>query len=477
MHVHLITAEDALSLRTRARELIRFPQLTMPLLAALTPPRWQVSHTDEITHAVDTRRRYDLVGLTAATPGAPHAYELAAAFRANGTPVAMGGPHATLMPSEVAEHVNYVVVGEAEALWPRLLADVEREAKYPPGRHVLDATGANVEVLPNGARVYRCPTPANLAGLPPARRDLIRPGPGWNQWWATRGAIIATRGCPHHCDYCTIPRFYPRAAQMRFRPVEEVAAEVAAIPDCGVVFWDDNMGANPRYAKALFRALAPLRKWWTTQTTMLSARDDEFLALAAASGCKALFMGFESVHQPSLQGACKGHNKVAEYRDVLRRCHDHGIAVQAGIMFGFEEDGPDVFARTVDVMGAIGLDNATISLLVPYPGTPAWDKLEREGRIIDRDWRHYNAKTHVVYRPRRMSPDELLRGYEWAKTQFYSPGHIFKRLLKSRTGLWWNVPRNVGYMLGLTGEARARAALHQPGPAEEVGPAAAGGLS
>src|SRR3982750_3511262 len=98
MHVHLVTAEDPLTLQARARELIRMPQLTMPLLAALTPPAWTVSHTDEITHAVDTTRRYDLVGITAATPGAPHAYELAQAFRANGVPVVMGGPHATLLP-------------------------------------------------------------------------------------------------------------------------------------------------------------------------------------------------------------------------------------------------------------------------------------------------------------------------------------------------------------------------------------------
>src|SRR5436305_9538427 len=109
MHVHLITAEDSLTLEARARELIRFPQLTMPLLAALTPPQWDVTHTDEITHTVDTTASYDLVGITAATPGAPHAYDLAAAFRARGIPVVMGGPHATLLPHEVARHVDFVV--------------------------------------------------------------------------------------------------------------------------------------------------------------------------------------------------------------------------------------------------------------------------------------------------------------------------------------------------------------------------------
>ncbi len=460
MHLHLITAEDPLTLAARAQELIRFPQLTMPLLAALTPPEWTVTHTDEITHAVDTRQTCDVVGLTAATPGAPHAYALAEAFRARGVPVVLGGAHASLAPQEAAAHADCVVVGEAETSWPRVLQDLARQTRYALGRQVLDAaTGLEVETLPGGARIYRCPTPASLAGLPHARRDLIGHG-GCNKWWATRGAIIATRGCPYQCDFCAVPWVYPRGRQMRLRPVAEVAAEVAAISDKGIVFWDDNLGANPAYAKALFRALRPLNKWWTSQTTLASTEDDEFLQLAAQSGCQALFVGLESINPASLAGVSKGHNRVDEYRRMLERCHAHGIAIQAGIMFGFDEDRLDVFARTVDVLGGLGLDNATISLVVPYPGTPLYRRWQAEGRIVDADWRHYNGKTHVVFRPRWMTPDQLLAGYEWAKTQFYAPGHIARRLASSRTGLWWNIPRNLGYLFGLTSEDRARAKLH-----------------
>jgi len=455
VRLHLITAEDQLTLELRARELIRFPQLTMPLLAALTPPSWRVTHTDEITRAVDTRQRWDVVGITAATPGAPHAYDLARALRAGGARVVMGGPHATLLPYEAAQHVDVVVAGEAESVWPRVLRDIERETRYAMGRHLLDGrTGANVETLPAGSRIYRCPTPAILADLPPARRDLIHHG-GWNKWWATRAPMIATRGCPHSCDYCSIPVVYPEARRMRFRPVEEVAAEVSRVPDKGIVFWDDNIAANPHYARALFRALGPLKKWWTSQATMASLQDDELLALAAASGCKALFVGLESISQASLAGVGKNHNSVANYASLLQRFHEHGIALQAGIMFGFDGDEPDIFARTVDVFGNLGLDNATISLVVPYPGTPAYTRLRAEGRILDDDWRHYNGKTHVVHRPARMSPDTLMAGYERAMREFYSPGHILKRMGKSRTGLWWNVPRNLGYMLGAASAAGA----------------------
>ena len=459
MKLLLITAEDPLTRAARSRELIRFPQLTMPLLAALTPAPWTVEHVDEITREVDARASCDLVGITAATPAAPHAYALAAAFRARGVRVAMGGPHATLLPQEVAAHADVVVTGEAEPVWARVLADEERGARYPPGVHGLaDVPGGTVEQLPSGARVYACTRAADLAGLPHARRDLVHHG-GWNRWWATRGAIIATRGCPHRCAYCTIPWLYPQAQRMRRRPVGEVAAEIAAFPDKGVVFWDDNIGASPAYARALFAAIAPLQRWWTSQTTMASLTP-ELLAAAAASGCKALFLGLETVNEASLAGADKSHNQVARYREVVQRCHDHGIAVQAGLMFGFDEDDRDVFARTVDAMGDIGLDNATISLMVPYPGTPAYDRLARDGRIIDRDWSHYNGKTHVVHRPRRMTPDQLLAGYEWAKAAFYAPSHIARRLWQSRTGLWWNLPRNVGYWRGLTSEVRARAAMH-----------------
>lgn len=456
MRLHLITAEDPLTLATRSRELIRFPQATMPLLAALTPPGWEVSHTDEITHPVDFNCGADVVGITAATPAAPHAYELAARFRARGARVVMGGPHATLLPYEVARHADAVVVGEAEPVWACVLADLVGE-----GQRELPA-GVQVEELAHGCRLYRCSRVADLAGLPRIRRDLIRHG-GWNRWWATRTPLIATRGCPHRCEYCTIPLLYPRAQRLRLRPVAEVAAEVAASPDKGIVFWDDNLAANPRYAKALFRALQPLRRWWTSQTTLASLdADEELLELAAASGCKAFFVGLESINQASLDGTGKPHNRVSRYRRLLQRCHAHGIAVQAGVIFGFDGDDRDVFARTVDHLAHLGLDCATISLLVPYPGTPAYARLEREGRILDRDWRHYNGKTHVVFRPRQMTPDQLLAGYEWAKGQFYSVGCIAERLWRSRTGLWWNIPRNVGYALGLTGERRARAATERP---------------
>ena len=418
--VELITAESEASRFVRSRRLIRFPQLTMPLLAAWTPEHWEVSHTDEIVQRVDFDKRVDVVGITANTPAAPHAYGLAREFRRRGVTVVIGGPHATLMPEEVAQHADATVVGEGELVWPRLLADFERgELK----------------------RIYRSSALPDLRQMPAPRWDLIR-GRAYG-----RGVTIATRGCPFACDYCSIPQMYRR--RMRYRPVGEVAEEVRRMPGRALVLWDDNLGADRGYAKELFKAIGPMKRWWTSQCTADVAFDDEFMTLAAGSGCKALFLGLETISQASLDGANKGHNRAAEYREVIRRFHAHGIAVQAGVVFGFDHEDRRIFRTTVEFYRSAGLDSATVSVLVPFPNTPLFKRLEGEGRILTRDWSRYNGKKDVVFQPALMSPEELLMGMEWAARQFYSIPSIVERMARSRTGLWWNIARNVGYHLAL----------------------------
>ncbi len=416
MRIEFITAEAPLTRALRQGEFIRFPQLTMPLLAALTPPDIEVHHTDEIISDVDFSRPTDLVAITCSTPAAPHAYEISQRFRERGVPVVLGGPHPTLLPVEAQRHANAVVVGEAEESWPRLIEDFRHECMQP---------------------LYRAEATPSLAGLPHARRDLLQGR------WYSKGVLIATRGCPYACEYCTLPLLYERTP--RCRPVEEVAAEVATIRGKPIVFWDDNLAANPAYAKALFKAITPYKKWWTAQATVAVAEDAELLRLAADSGCKAFFLGLESFSQSSLDGTNKHFNRAEKYKEVVDRLHDYGIAVQAGIMLGFDQDGPDVFERTVEAATRTGIDNATISLVVPFPGTRLHARLAREGRILTRDWSKYNGKTDVVFQPRLMTLDQLQAGFEWTRRQFYSWGSIWDRLLRSHTGLEWNVLRNVGF--------------------------------
>ncbi len=418
--VELITAESAGSRFVRYRRLIRFPQLTMPLLAAHTPDHWEVSHTDEIVQRVDFDKQVDLVGITANTPAAPHAYGLAREFRRRGVAVVIGGPHATLMPDEATQYADAVVVGEGEAVWPHLLTDFERgELK----------------------RVYRSCTLPDLKGMPAPRWDLIK-GRAYG-----KGVTIATRGCPFACEYCAIPQMYQR--RMRYRPVAEVVDEIKRMPGRALIFWDDNLGANRAYAKELFTAIAPFQRWWTSQCTADVAFDDEFMSLAARSGWKALFLGLETISQASLRVANKRHNHAADYGEVIRRFHAHGIAVQAGVVFGFDQDDRTIFRTTVEFYRAAGLDSATVSVLIPFPNTPLFKRLDAEGRILTRDWSKYNGKQDVVFQPAMMSPRELLMGMEWAARQFYSIPSIIERMARSKTGLWWNVARNLGYHMAL----------------------------
>src|SRR5436190_3490379 len=418
--VELITAESDASRFVRHRRLIRFPQLTMPLIAALTPPHWKVTHTDEIVQEVRLDLPCDLVGITANTPAAPHAYRLAAAFRARGKKVVIGGPHATLLPEEVLQHADAVVVGEAELVWGSLLEDFERDA--------LKAR-------------YQSKDFPSLVDMPAPRWDLIK-GRVYG-----KGVTIATRGCPFACDYCTIPQMYQR--RMRYRPVQEVVDEIRRMPGRALIFWDDNIGANRSYVKELFAAIAPLKRWWTSQCMADVAFDDEFLSLAARSGCKALFLGLETISQASLNVANKRHNRADEYREVIQRFHAHGIAVQAGVAFGVGPDHRSIFRTTVEFYRSASLDSATVSVLIPFPNTPVFRRFEAEGRILTRDWAKYNGKKDVVFQPALMSPRELLMGMEWAARQFYSLPSILERMWRSRTGLWWNVVRNAGYHLAL----------------------------
>ena len=365
--VELITAESDSSRLVRHRRLIRFPQLTMPLLAAHTPDHWEVTHTDEIVQEVDFRKKINLVAITANTPAAPHAYSLARKFRARGIAVVIGGPHATLLPEEVLQHADAVVVGEGELVWPTLLADFEKGMMR---------------------RFYQSCRLPDLKKMPHPRWDLIK-GRVYG-----KGVSIATRGCPFACDYCAIPQMYQR--RMRYRPVNEVVDEIKQMPGRALIFWDDNIGADRSYAKELFTAIAPMKRWWTSQCTADAAFDDEFMELAARSGCKALFLGLETISQSSLNGANKRHNRATQYRDVVERFHSRAIAVQAGVVFGFDHDDRSIFRCTVDFYRAIGLDSATISVLIPFPNTPLFKKLDAEGRILTRDWSKYNGKKDVV---------------------------------------------------------------------------------
>ncbi len=416
MKLLLITASSDEIRQIRKTRVINFQQVTMPYLAALTPPDWEVEHIDEGQETIDLNKKADLVGITFHTPSANHVYKIAAEFRKRGIPVVMGGPHVSLVPEEAEKHSDVIFIGEAEDTWKEFLTDFENK-RYK--------------------KRYEQKHPSSLVNLPMARKDLF------HRRDHSGGIMFATRGCPNKCEFCALAVMY--SSNFRKRPVAEVAKEYGSFNGKVIIFWDDNIAADPQYAKDLFKAIAPYKKWWSSQTSIHAGWNDELLELAAKSGCKQLFLGLESVSQTSLDHANKSFNKVEDYYAIIKRIHSHGISVQVGIIFGFDEDNTGIFDETIDFLEAAGVQNATFNMLTPYPGTPLFKRLEEEGRILTYDWSKYNGRRDVVFKPRNMTCDELLEGFKRVNRQFYSLKSIGKRLSKSRVGLWWTLPLNLSY--------------------------------
>lgn len=419
MKILLILPQGAIYRKSgNFKKSLRYSPLALTTLAALVPPELdaEIRIIDEGAEALDFNIEADLVGITAITGNAPRAYKIAQRFRARGVPVVMGGVHATLMPEEAAQYVDTVVAGFAEESWPRLLRDFKQN---------------------NMKKLYTQSPNLSLNNLPIARRDLLK-----KEAYITTNSMQATRGCINSCDFCVIPVAWGQ--RMYFRPVEDVVREAAMLPGKGLLFVDPSPIENVEYAKKLFRALIPLNKKWVGLATTRITKDSELLNLAAKSGCRGLLIGFESVTQETLKLANKRFNSVDDYGEMVKKLHARGIAIMGCFVFGFDSDDKDVFKRTVEFINKINIDLPRYAVYTPFPGTPLYKKLKTEGRIIEDNWSLYDAQ-HVVFRPAKMSPEELQEGHYWAWRQNYTFGSIFKRLAFSRCLLQILIPANFGY--------------------------------
>jgi radical SAM superfamily enzyme YgiQ (UPF0313 family) len=396
---------------------LRYMPLTLTTLAALVPPELnaEITLVDEGITDIDLEVEADLIGISAITGTAPRSYELAAHFRRRGTPVVLGGVHPTLMPEEAARHADSIVVGYAEQTWPQLLRDFaagRMQSRYEQGSNL------------------------SLANLPFPRRDLLPA-----RHYSISHTIEATRGCIHHCDFCVVPAAWGRPLQ---RPVAEVVADIRHMRARRLIFLDLNLIADIAYAKELFTALIPFKITWGGLATTIIAWDEELLDLAARSGCRGLLIGFETLSQAALAETNKAFNMRHDYYEVVRRVHDRGIGIQGTFVFGFDHHTRDTFAETVDFAIGANIDLPRYAVLTPFPGTPLFDRLKREGRILSEDWTLYDGQ-HVVYQPRQLSAEALLYGTEWAWKQTYSYRAIARRLLGSRIMLPLSLAANLGY--------------------------------
>lgn len=374
------------------------PPLALMQVAALTPPEVEVAITDENVEAIPFDEPVDLVGITALTAAAPRAYQIAAEFRARGVPVVMGGIHASVVPDEALQHVDAVVIGEAEEVWPRVIEDARRGELQ---------------------RVYRNDHYPSLERAPGARRDLINP-----RRYRVPNVMQATRGCPFDCSYCAVTSFFGRT--YRCRPLDAVVNECAELRDGPVVFVDDNLVGHPPFARDLFARLKELKRIFACQASITLLRAKDLIRQAAEAGCRLVFVGLETLSAANLARVGKRINRIDTYRELVKRLHDHGIACVGSFMVGMDDDDPGVFDRTVDWAEEAGIDVGQFSLLTPFPGTRLYRELQAENRIIERDWSKYDG-SHVVFRPIKLSVEELEAGLRRMYARFYSWGRIAKR--------------------------------------------------
>lgn len=393
-----------------------FVRLSLPSIASLTPSDWVVEILDARTTRVDYDQEVDLVGITAFTAEAPSAYAVADGFRGKGVKVVFGGIHASALPEEALRHADSVVVGEAETVWKQLLKDFEKgEMKS----------------------IYRSEELPDLSGTTITRRDLLD-----RNMYASFYSLQATRGCPYNCEYCAVTAFFGN--KFRTRPVAEVIDEIRGFDSKNFFFLDDNITGKPGYAKELFRALAPLKKCWGGQTSINIAKDEELLSLYAGSGGKYAFIGFESLTESNLEKVNKSWNSPHGYKEAIRRIHDAGINVIGSFIFGLDDDDPSVFKRTFDFVMENNIDAPQFHILTPFPGTRLYKEMDEQGRITDRDWAKYHTG-EVIFKPAKMTAEELQKGYWWAYRETYRVSNILKRCLRSPKNIVYRVGVNLSY--------------------------------
>ncbi|MFB6340364.1 B12-binding domain-containing radical SAM protein [Saccharicrinis sp. FJH62] len=385
------------------RNSMAIPQLTLSLIAAMTPEEHEVEIIEEVNNeTIDFDVDVDIVGITLMTQTAIRGYEIANEFKKRDKVVIFGGIHATVMPHEAIRYADAVVIGEAEkGLWNQILKDIKS--------HSLK-------------EFYKLEKFPDLCDYIIPRRDLINTKAGK----FGISPIETGRGCPYGCDFCTVPSSFGK--KQRFKSIDLIIKDIESITDKVLFFLDDNIALNKKYAKELFTRMIPYNKYWVGQASINIVKDKELMKLAYKSGCRGLLIGFESMTEKGIGQYKKTFSSFNENVEAIKTLQQNGIMTMASFVFGLDIDDKQVFENTWNFIKRAKPAFLQACVLTPYPGTEVFNRMKQENRILTDDWRQFDAKK-VIVSPKNMSPEELQYGYTSIKDQTYSYQSIFSRAI------------------------------------------------
>jgi radical SAM superfamily enzyme YgiQ (UPF0313 family) len=373
------------------------PPLSLLTLMRLTPEEHEVVMLNENVESVDYECEAGLVGITITLDVMPRACRIAEKFRKRGVAVVAGGIHVTCSPEKCLPYFDALCVGAAERVWGRIIEDTSKH-ELKKVYHDMENFGGDEIVSPMYNKI-----------------DENR--------YLYANVVATSRGCPNRCDFC-----YNSCRNRAYiqRPIADVLSDIKALRTSHVLFIDDNFIGVPAYTRKLLGEIRNLNLKWSAAVTTRIVDYPELLDLMAETGCKSLFIGFESINNMALRGVNKD-NQFEKYEQLVEAIHRRGIMINASMVFGLDGDGPDVFAKTLAWLEKNRIETLTSHILTPYPGTALYRRMEETGRIIDYDLSMYNT-AHVVFKPEGMKSEELYKGYLWMYRKFYSFRSILRRM-------------------------------------------------
>ena len=418
MVLHLI---EPVNKHAGLRTHFRVPSLVLELLAALTPPDWDVRIIQEPFDRIDFDEEADLVGITVVTNTANRAYAIADEYRKRGRKVVMGGIHPTVLPQEALAHCDAVCVAEGEMIWGDILQD------FKNGRL---------------RSIYKQERTTDLDDYPLLDHERITRR---RSRFFDIGTIETSRGCPYDCDFCSVSIIHGR--KIRNRPLKPVLSEMESIDNRLLFFVDNNIISSIPYAKRLFAEMIPLKKRWTAQASVAFAKDRELVRLASDSGCFGLLVGLESVVEEGFRQYKKSLGSLEELKEALKLLKDHGIAVLATMVFGHDFDTKDTIRRTLDYLLDLDLITASLGILVPYPGTRLADRMETQDRLLSKDWSLYDIN-NLLFKPRNFNCAEFVEEMQNLRKKYFSLPSVMKRVVShAGNSIWVGIGLNVAMNL------------------------------